>query len=133
MKTKIIKQKIFITASSEEVYNAFVDVKIHSAFTGAKATGTAKEGSEFTAWDGYITGKHLKLVKGKKIVQEWTTTEWPKGAESSKLELTFTAKKDGTELTVVHSKVPAKQASDYSNGWKKFYWDPFKKYFSNKK
>jgi activator of HSP90 ATPase len=53
-----------------------MDPKKHSEFTGSKATGKPRVGSKFTAWDGYITGKNLKLVRGKKIVQEWKTTDW---------------------------------------------------------
>ena len=79
LKTTTITQKVVIPASPEEVYDAFMDAKKHSAFTGAKATSDAKVGGEFSAWDGYITGKNLELEKGKRIVQEWITTEWPEG------------------------------------------------------
>ncbi len=68
-----IEQTVFIQASPQEVYDAFLDPKKHSAFTGSPATTNAKVGSEFQAWDGYISGKNLELVKGKKIVQEWET------------------------------------------------------------
>jgi activator of HSP90 ATPase len=53
-----------------------VDAKKHSAFTGAKATGEVKVGGEFSAWDGYITGRNLELEKGKHIVQEWIDNYW---------------------------------------------------------
>jgi uncharacterized protein YndB with AHSA1/START domain len=58
------------------------------------------------AWDGYISGKNIELVKGKKIVQEWTT-EWPAGYPPSRLEFTLTVKGGGTQLKMVHSRVPA--------------------------
>ncbi len=66
--------------------------------------------------DGYISGKVLELVPGKKVVQEWKTTEWPKGFAPSKLELTFKKKNGGCELTMVHSIVPKEQAEDYDQG-----------------
>jgi uncharacterized protein YndB with AHSA1/START domain len=66
LKTSKLTQKVVIPASPEEVCDAFVDAKKHSAFTGAKATG--KVGSEFSAWDGYITGRTIELEKGKHIV-----------------------------------------------------------------
>lgn len=37
----------------------------NTAFTGSKATCDAGVGGEFTAWDGYISGKNLELEKGK--------------------------------------------------------------------
>ena len=66
--TKTIKQIILIPATPEEVYDALIDEKKHAEFTGAKAKIDPKIGGKFTAWDGYIFGKNLELVKGKKIV-----------------------------------------------------------------
>jgi len=126
--TKTIRQKMFIKAPPEKVFDAYVDAKSHSEFTGTKATMVPKVGGRMTAWDGYISAKNLKLTKGRIIVQEWKTTEWPKGYSSSKLSLTFKKKGKGTELTMVHSKVPASQAKDYRSGWQAHYWKPLKKY-----
>jgi activator of HSP90 ATPase len=133
LKTTTITQKVSISASPDEVYDAFIDAKKHSAFTGAKATGEARVGAEITAWDGYITGKNLELEKGKRIVQEWSTSEWPKGYSPSRLELTFCKVEGGTEVTMVHSKVPAEQADEYRQGWVDNYWDLLKEYFAKKK
>jgi len=129
MKISTIRQKILIPASPEEVYEAFMDAKKHSAFTGSKATCDPNVGGKFTAWDGYISGKNLELEKGKKIVQEWITTEWPEGYPPSKLELTFKKAEGGTEISMVHSEVPAEQATDIKQGWIDFYWEPLKAYF----
>jgi len=90
--TKVIKQIVFIPAKPVQVYDAYIDAKKHSDFTGGKATCNPKVGGDFTAWDGYIFGRNLELRKGKKILQEWTTTEWPKGYPPSILELSFISK-----------------------------------------
>ena len=42
VETTTLTQKVIIPASPEEVYEAFVDPKKHSSFTGSKATGKAK-------------------------------------------------------------------------------------------
>ncbi len=52
---------------------------------------------------------------------------------SSRLEFTLTAKKGGTELTMLHSKVPAEQVEDYRKGWHTSYWTPLKEYFAKKR
>jgi len=107
--------------------------KRHSEFTGSKATSDPRVGGEFTAWDGYIFGKNLKLENGKRIVQEWKTTEWPADYPPSIVEFTFRKIKNDTELTMVHENVPAEQASSYRKGWIDFYWKPMKKYFGGKR
>ncbi len=113
-KTGMIRQRILIpSAAPEEVYNALIDPKKHSAFTGSKATCNPRPGGRFTAWNNYIIGKNLELVKGKRIVQEWRTSEWPENYPNSILKFTFAPREDGTELKMVHSKVPASQVEQY--------------------
>ena len=129
MKFGTIRQTVMIDAEPLKVYEAFVEPEKHSAFTGAAASGTARKGGRFTSWDGYISAKYVELVKGKKIVQSWETSEWPEGYPPSRLELRFKAKGNKTELTMVHSKVPSSQVEMYTGGWFESYWDPLKKYF----
>ena len=132
-KTTTIIQKVVIPASPEEIYDAFIDARKHSEFTGSKATCDPTVGGKFTAWDGYISGRNLELEKGKRIVQEWVTAEWPKGYPSSTLELTFRKVKGGTEVRMVHSHVPEEQADDYRQGWVDNYWDLLKAYFQKRR
>ncbi|HUK79624.1 MAG TPA: SRPBCC domain-containing protein [Nitrososphaerales archaeon] len=133
MKFATIKQTALIDASPLEVYEAYVDPEKHAAFTGQATTGTPKVGGRFTAGDGYSRGKYLKLEKGKRILHDWKTTEWPEGYPPSLLELTLKAKGKKTELTMVQSKVPEEQVDYYSEGWKQYYWEPLKEYFDKKK
>ena len=130
--TKAIKQTELIPAKPVDVYEALMDAKRHTEFTGSKATSDPRVGGEFTAWDGYIFGKNLNLENGKRIVQEWKTTEWPADYPPSIVEFTFKQTKNGTELTMVHQNVPAEQVSSYRQGWIDFYWKPLKKYFKKK-
>jgi uncharacterized protein YndB with AHSA1/START domain len=135
MKTQVvtIKQTVIIPASPKEVYDAYVDPKLHSEFTQAKATGKPAVGSKFTAWDGYIQGKFKELEDGKRVVQEWMTVDWEEGYGASKLELCFKAVPAGTEIIMVHSDVPKAQEEELAEGWVESYWDPLKEYFANKK
>ena len=126
-----IKQTVIIpNASPKQVYDAYVDPKKHSEFTDSKATGKPSVGGKYSSWDGYIFGKYLALDDGKRVVQEWTTTDWEEGYPASKLELTFNAVPEGTEIVMVHSNVPKVQATEVEQGWIEFYWDPLKEYFN---
>jgi activator of HSP90 ATPase len=131
LKTVTIKQKVFFSATPMEVYSALTDPKKHTEFTGSKATGKPIEGGSFTAWDGYIFGKFLKLISAKKIVMEWKTTEWPEEYPVSKVELQLEKKGKGTELMMTHTDVPAEQAENYRQGWIDFYWKPLKEHFES--
>ena len=132
-KTATITQKVILPARPQEVYDALLDPKKHSAFTGSKATGKARVGAKFTAWDSYISGKNLELEKGKRIVQEWITTDWPEGYPPSKLEFAFKEVDGNTELTMIHSEIPTDQRDELEKGWTDFYWIPLKNYFETMK
>ncbi|MDQ3111431.1 MAG: SRPBCC domain-containing protein [Bacteroidota bacterium] len=133
MKTKDIKQKAIIPATPLEVYNTLIDSKKHSAFTSSVCKIGKKEGSSYSAYDGYIIGKTLKLIPGKKIVQTWQAVDdvWPEEYFS---EITFDLKASpkGTEISFVHKGVPVNQVEEFKKGWPENYWEPLKIYFSEK-
>jgi len=133
MKFEVIRQKVLIEAGPVEVYEAYVNPKKHAEFTGSPATGRPRVGGKFTAWDGYILGKYLVLEKGKRVVHEWKTTEWPAGYPPSLVELTLKKKDKKTELRMVHSRAPAEQAKEYAQGWMDYYWEPLKAHFRKDK
>ena len=126
----IIQKVIIPKVSPKQIYEAYIDPKKHSTFTGSKATGKPVVGGKFTAWDGYIFGKYIELDGEKRLVQDWTTTDWQEGYPVSKLELTFSKVPQGTEIIMMHSNVPKSQADEIKQGWKEFYWDPLKRYFN---
>lgn len=129
-KTVTLKQIVEIPASLAEVYAAYTDPKLHAAFTGAEATGEPKVGEAFTAWGGYIEGTFLELEPNKKVVQSWSTSEWPVGAAPSRLQLEFAPAEGGhTKITMTHTEVPAEQADEYEAGWHASYWEPLTEYF----
>jgi uncharacterized protein YndB with AHSA1/START domain len=130
--TRTIKQSVMIRATPVEVYDALVNGKKHAELTGTAARSSNKVGGKFTAWDGYIAGKYLELVPGRRIVEEWRTTEWPEDYPPSLIEFKFERADAGMRLSMVQSRVPASQAHEYRKGWKNYYWDPLKRYFAAK-
>src|SRR3990172_7526903 len=127
-----ISYVVHILAKPEEVYDAIMDSEKHASFTESRAKIDPVVGGKFEVWDGYISGMNLKLEPWKRIIQEWITSEWPKGSLSSIVDFSFKSEKGGSEITFIHSRVPAEQASLYKEGWNTYYWKPLKKYFSKK-
>jgi activator of HSP90 ATPase len=131
--TGIIRHNVLIPLSSpEEVYRAFLSSKEHAQFTGSEAKCSARVGGRFTAWDKYISGKNIKLVKDKMIVQEWKTSEWPEGYEPSILKISLKKEGESTQVSMIQSRVPASQVDQYDKGWYESYWEPLKQYFRAK-
>lgn len=126
MKTKTIKQTAVFKASSHEVYEALMDSKKHSEFSGEDASISRKVGGKISAYSGYIDGENLELVKDKKIVQKWRGSDWPERHYST---ATFELKKvpGGTKLIFTQTEVPEEFCKDVSDGWKEFYWEKMKR------
>ena len=121
-----------LPASPEAVYDAWLDSARHSAMTGAPATISNRVGEPYAAWDGYITGRTLELVPGRRIVQSWRTSEFEESDPDSTVTVDLAPTKTGTRLTLAHCGVPDGQ-TDYENGgWRDFYFSPMKAYFARK-
>lgn len=116
-----------IPASPENIYRAWLDGGEHSAFTGSRATVDAN--GRFTAWDGYIQGTTVDRHPGRRIVQTWRTTEFPKGSTDSRVEIQLERLADGTRMTLIHTDIPEGQGEQYKSGWNTHYFVPMKAYF----
>jgi uncharacterized protein YndB with AHSA1/START domain len=114
-------------APPERLYRAWLDAHEHSEMTGAEAT-CAADGA-FTAWDDYISGRNLELEPARRIVQSWRTTEFPRAAPDSRVELRFEVEGAGTRLHLRHTDIPAGQGARYAQGWREFYFQPMSAYF----
>jgi activator of HSP90 ATPase len=125
MKTKNIRQSVTVKATPRQVYEALMDSRKHSGFTGAKARMSRKMGGRFTAFGNYIQGMNLDLVSNKRIVQAWRGSDWPKGHYSV---ATFSLKriKGGTRLVFTQIGVPDREYKGINQGWRDYYWKPMK-------
>ncbi|MBI4019753.1 MAG: SRPBCC domain-containing protein [Candidatus Aenigmarchaeota archaeon] len=128
VKTKTIRQSVAFRASPHQVYEALMDSKKHSKFTGSRAVVSRRAGGKFTAYGGGLRGSNIELVPDRRIVQSWMCImdNWPKG-HYSKVTISLKETKTGTKLTLVHSGVPERHCNSIRKGWKDHYWTPMKK------
>ena len=119
-----------INATASQIYQAWLSSDGHTKMTGGAATITNNVGDSFTAWDGYIEGRNIKLDSNKRIVQAWRTTQFEENEADSQIEILLKEVDGITELTLNHSNVPD-SGEHYKNGWENHYFQPMKEYFSN--
>lgn len=132
MKTKNIRQEIFIDAPPSQVYAALMDSKVHTEFTGDIAQIGKNVGDEFSAYGGYATGKNIKLERNKLIVQSWRASNWPIDHYST-IQFVFKSKNGGTLLIFNQSGIPEDFVEDISDGWMEYYWKPLNAMFDKNK
>ncbi len=119
-----------LPASPEAVYDAWLDSASHGAMTGAPATIGNRVGEPYAAWDGYITGRTLKLVPDRQIVQSWRTSEFDESDADSTVTVDLERTETGTLLTLTHRGVPDGQTGYEKSGWRDFYFAPMLTYFA---
>jgi uncharacterized protein YndB with AHSA1/START domain len=137
-----IHQEVAFKAPRQRVYAALTDSKQFDAVTrlsdavrlvtapGAKATSISHEvGGEFTLFGGYITGRHLELIPGERLVQAWRAAGWKPG-EYSIVEFEFANDGKGSKLSFDHRGFPDGNGSHLADGWHVHYWEPLAKYLS---
>ncbi len=133
MGTDRIQVADVIPSSAADIYEAWLDAEKHAAMTGGRATSDGRSvGSRFTAWDDYIFGEHLDLEPNRRIVQAWSTSEFPPGSPPSRVEVLLEEIGDGTQVTIVHTDIPEGQGPSYEGGWQTFYFTPMKRHFGVK-
>jgi activator of HSP90 ATPase len=114
--------------SAKKLYIAWLSAKEHAKMTGGEATCEAVVGGDFSAWDGYITGKIISLIPNQEIVQTWRTTEFSENDEDSEVTIQFVETNDGCDVILTHKNIPAGQP-DYAQGWEDYYFTPMTDYF----
>jgi len=120
----------FLSVSAKQIYKAWLESAAHTAFTGGPAQIDLDGSGEFTAWDGYISGRTLETEPFQRIVQSWRTTEFPEDSPDSRLEILIEDVDNGARVTLVHSGIPEGQGDDYRQGWREYYFEPMQRYFS---
>lgn len=119
---------ITLKSTPEQIYNAWLDSKLHSQMTGGEANCSNQIGGKFTAWNEYIEGSNIALTPNESIIQSWRTTEFKDEEADSQIEIFFSEIDDGTELTLTHTNLP-KNGEQYKKGWEEHYFTPMKAYF----
>jgi uncharacterized protein YndB with AHSA1/START domain len=123
-----IHQEITFSASPKRVYEALLDAKQFSHFTGgAPAEIDATAGGAFSCFGGMISGRNIELRQNQRIVQAWRAGNWPEGLYSiARFELADSA--GGSKLTFDHDGFLEPMREHLEAGWHKMYWEPLKKH-----
>jgi len=120
------KKYYIIPASPELVYKALTTKITIQLWTADKAEMEPIPGTEFSMWDGSITGKNIEFEEGKKIVQQWYFGE---GGEPSIVTIKLHEHKQGTSAELRHTNIPDSEFEDIKEGWLESYFGPLADFY----
>lgn len=115
---KIFKKTFRINAEPSDVYSALTNPYTIELWSGYKAEMSAEPGSEFSLWEGDITGKNLEFVQDRKVVQEWYFGEQ---TEKSVVTISIFPDKENSSVTVEHTNIPDDEYDNIAEGWREYY------------
>ena len=130
--TMTLKQKVQFDLPPNKLYKFYMDAELHGKLTDGKVKISKEPGSAFSAWSGALKGKTLYTKPNSVIAQTWRAKDWNKATSDSILVLMFHESETGTELEMVHTNLPEKHADDVKQGWKQYYWKPWKKHIQTR-
>jgi activator of HSP90 ATPase len=131
-----IHQEVLFKASRKRVYEALTDaeqftkvVRLSKVPGGPAAVISKEAGGTFSAFGGYVTGRHIDLAASERIVQAWRAGSWEPGKYSI---ARFELKEQGeqTKLVFDHTGFPNGDAEHLLEGWNTNYWEPLRKYLA---
>jgi uncharacterized protein YndB with AHSA1/START domain len=111
-----------------EIFNAMTNPLTLELWTGYPADIRPEANTEFTLWDGDITGMNLEIVPEKKIVQEWYFEGNP---EPSIVTIELYSQDGKTQVALHHTNIPDEAFSNIKEGWNKYYLGAMKKYLES--
>lgn len=123
---KTIRQHYFINATPEEVFSAITNPFTIELWSGFSAKMEAKEGTEFSIFDGDIAGRNIKILPNEQLVQEWYFGE---SSEQSIVTINLKSHKLGTKVNLEHTNVPDEEEEDFTEGWNEYYWGAIQDFF----
>jgi activator of HSP90 ATPase len=127
-KSIVIHQEIDLNASPQKVYEALLDSKQFTEFSGRPAEINRDLGGASSLFKGHIIARNLELVPNQRIVQGWRVVTWPEGAWSiARFDLTPNGA--GTHVVFDHVGFPEGLHDHLAQGWDENYWSLLKKYF----
>lgn len=130
MKKEALRVTSTIPVAPTTLYFAWIDSAHHSSMTGMTAKIEPEVGAKFSACNGYVTGKLVILDLGRRIVMSWRTTDFPRDAADSRVEVHFETLGASTRILILHTEIPEGQSEKYKALWNEKYIAPMRSYFS---
>jgi len=123
---KDFKNTYIITAPPEEVFIALTNPLTIELWSGYPAVMDDKIGTEFSLWEGDISGVNLEIVSNQKIIQEWFFGE---NNEKSIVTIQIQEHKKGSLVELNHINIPDSDFKNITEGWNKFYFEALIDFF----
>lgn len=125
---KNLRKTIHIKVPREEVFNAITNPLTIELWTGYQARMEALPGSEFSLFDGDITGRIRSIESPALLEQIW---DFGDQEEESLVRIELFDESGKTRLELMHTNIPDEAFENIEDGWKNYYLEALKSYLES--
>jgi len=125
---KDFKKYYIIPATPEQIYLALTNTLTIQLWTGDPAEMSTVPGSEFSMWNGNISGKNLEFEENRKVVQQWY---FDGEDEASIVTIILHPHKKGTSVELRHTNIPDEVYEEFAEGWSTMYFGQLKEFYKD--
>ena len=126
MVMKTFKKVFRINAEPSDVYSALTNPFTIELWSGYKAEMSTEPGSEFSLWEGDITGKNIEFIPDRKVVQLWYFGD---RIEESIVTISIAPDRENSTVTVEQTNIPDEEFDDIAEGWREYYIGAISSFF----
>ena len=125
---KDIRKTIHIKVPPEEVFNAIINPLTIELWSGYEAIMEPNPGSEFSMFDGDITGR-IKTFEPPTLIEQ----VWDFGDQDTEsiVRIELFDESGKTRLELFHSNIPDEAFENIEHGWKYYYLGALKTYLED--
>lgn len=125
---KDFKKYFKIRAEAEDIYACLINPFTIELWSGYPAKITAEENTEFELWDGDITGKILKIIPNREIVEQWYFGDQE---ETSIVTIKLHPANNYVSVELNHTNIPDEVYEEFANGWDEHFFGAIKRFLED--
>jgi activator of HSP90 ATPase len=124
---KTFKRTFKINTEPSDIYSALTNPQTIELWSGYPAKMSTEPDSEFSLWEGDITGRNIEFIQDKKVVQEWYFGDQ---TEKSIVTITIVPDRGNSLIIVEQTNIPDDDFKGIAEGWKEYYFDAISAFFN---
>ena len=125
---KDLRKTIHIKVPREEVFNAITNPLTIELWSGYEARMEASQGSQFSMFDGDITGTIRTLDPPALLEQVW---DFGDQDQDSVVRIELFDESGKTRVELSHTHIPDDAFENIETGWKHYYLEALKSYLED--
>jgi len=123
-----LELEFILSGKPRRVMQLLTDPALIRKWSGEDAVLENMVGGRFEMFDGWVTGKIIKMSTTE-LAYTWLAGDWADGTAPSEVHYLLKEDEGGTKVIINHTGFPdAEEMNSHKTGWTDFFFDPLEDY-----